>query len=286
VRLLLALLVLFLLPGGAAAEETLDRLLRLAAQDVARFREEFVNLIATEHYAQTLTSPGRRTQARSLTAERFLVTVAEDGWISVRAVQRVDDRQVPGAAKRITQALAAAPHDGYRALRRLADEGARYNLGKIGRNFSDPTMAMLFLSAERQPRFDFKLVERIPFGGTETWRVEFAERVRPTLIHDKQSGVSLPTTGTVFLDDNGRVRGTRLRVATVGVSVEQEVVLGEDPRLNALVPVSMTEKYYYIDGQGGREAGSNTFTVTCQARYFDYRRFETSGRIVSDDSKP
>jgi hypothetical protein len=270
------LLAVCLTPARARAGD-LERLLDRAAQYAAGFRQEFSSVIASERYQQVQTAPDRRQRTRQLRSEVFFVTLDDDGSsMTVRSVEQVDGRRVADSRNRVAAALGMAGRESRRALRLLADEGARFNLGSITRNFSDPTLALLFVAAERQPRFRFEQDGRERLGDVWTTRVSFVERQRPTLIHDGRSGASLPASGTLFIGDDGRIWQTEMRVRSTRINATLRVRYDQDARLSMLVPASMDEEYVFDDTDGPTPG----VRVVCHADYTNYRRFETAGRII------
>jgi hypothetical protein len=74
--------------------------------------------------------------------------------------------------------------------------------------------------------------------------------------------------------DDGSVRRTELDVDVDGSTTATiRVRFAPDPKLNLLVPELMEEDYRV--GAPGRES-----SISCKAVYSDFRRFETSIRIV------
>jgi hypothetical protein len=67
-------------------------------------------------------------------------------------VRRVDGQEVRDSATRLERLL-ADDGDGTAKVRRLRNEGARFNIGSVGPNFTDPVLALQFLAPAMQPRF-------------------------------------------------------------------------------------------------------------------------------------
>jgi hypothetical protein len=274
--LLFCFLAVCAAPAPSSADD-LEQLLERAARYATSFTQEFRSVISSERYQQVQTEPGRRQRMRQLRSEVFFVTLDDGGSMTVRSVEQVDGRPIPDSHNRVAAALGAARHESRRALRVLADEGARFNLGNITRNFSDPTLALLFATAERQPRFRFQQGARERIGDALTTRLDFVERQRPTLIHDGRSGAGLPVSGALYVGDDGRIWQTDLRVQSTRINATLRVHYTAEPRLGMLVPAAMDEEYLF-DGDTGR-----SIRISCRAEYSNFRRFETSGRIVAPE---
>jgi hypothetical protein len=262
---------------AAAADEALDRLLDRAGQYVAQFTKQFTLLVGDEDYYQTLRDEARERRNRHLASEVFFVGVhAGAGSLTVRSTSKVDGRTVPDASDRIRQALRDSSAEGWRRLRLLADEGARYNLGSLERNFNDPVLALLFARSEVQSRFAFRIAGSEQVAGQSVTRVSFRERERPTLIRDGRTGRDLPTSGALSVADDGTIWRTELQVETPGSTVATiRVSYVRDERLDLLVPSVMNEDYRYRD-----TAERKMLFISARAVYSNFRRFETSGRIV------
>ena len=170
-------------------------------------------------------------------------------------------------------------------LRRLRDEGARFNIGRIGRNFSDPMLGLQVIDPDVQPRFTFVLASNERVRGVNTVRLSFVEHARPTLISrgDKQD---LPAHGDVWIDPgNGVVHQTRLITddSTFDVRATITVTFAHDPKIQRWLPARMDETYVQQGVTGGvANAVADTFMerIECVATYTNYRRFETAARLL------
>lgn len=258
------------------ADEAFERLLERAREYVAQFTRDFKLLVGDEDYQQTLRDSSRERRHRNLLSEVFFVGVeAGAGSLTVRSTQEVDGRRVRNSSDRIREALSGGA-DGRGRLRALADEGARYNLGSLERNFNDPTLALLFAGRDVQRRFSFRNAGTALVNNIRTTRVGFRERERPTLIRDGRTTNDIPASGTLFISDDGTVWQTELTLETgSGTIATVRVSYRRDERLDLLVPAVMNEDYQYRERPGGR-----TMFITCRAVYSNFRRFETSGRVV------
>jgi hypothetical protein len=267
--------------GGAAAQGAtalpapdLETLLQRSAVYARNFELEFTRIIGRESYQQTLHRKTART-TRLLDSEVFFLGIdAEGAWVTVRDVQRVDGRPVRGSRERIDRALDGDRRDSRLLLRQLADEGARYNLGDLRRNFSDPALALSFVDPDRQSRFRFELGPPDVIDGLVLRRINFRETRRPTLIQNARDSRDVPASGAIFVTDDGTIRRTEMHVdAPPDTTATIRVAYRADARLGMLVPESLDEEYR-------SHKGNDETVITGRATYADYRRFETSSRIV------
>ena len=122
-------------------------------------------------------------------------------------------------------------------LQAIRDESARYNLGIVERDINVPLFLLRFLQPENRPRFRFRLA-RIAFrsAGVEAWRIEFEERVYPTIITDVRGG-DVEAKGWLLVDEvTGAIVESVLRIEENGSTGEIKVSFRQDPVLGMWVP--------------------------------------------------
>lgn len=270
--------VVVLAAESSAREQEREELLRRVAANVDRFQTDFARLIGRESYRQEQRQVGRPVRVRQLTSEVFFFGSTDAGVaLTVRNVQVVDGRRVADTGESIERALGMS--DGRRpgVLRALADANARYNLGAIRRNFNEPTLALLFASTANQARFSFRERGSEEKDDRVLVRIDFSEVVRPTFVRDGASAGDIPASGSLWVDEGGTIWRTRLVLDNPRRTyAEVDVTYGLDGRLGLMVPLSMTEEYRSVGGGPARQV-----SIGGQATYTDYRRFETTGRIVT-----
>ena len=246
------------LPARAAS--LVDR----ASAFVDRFERDFAVVIADERYEQRLTE-GRGQPVdttRALESEVMFVRIERDHtWLLVRRVKTVDGQRASEPAAALDTFLAGGVNRTLPRLRELADENARYNLGRIERNFNDPTWVLRIFDAGIRDRFRFK--EEAP----DT--IEYRERETPTLIRGRGREPAR-SHGTVTLNAAGAITETTLSVRFDDVAADLTTTFGMDAHVGVTVPLTMSERYTRRDE-----------TVTCTATYSNFRRFETSGRLIT-----
>jgi hypothetical protein len=250
----------------------LDGLLQRSGRYVASFKAAFAQVVGSETYRQEVHS--RQGGAMSdLESEVFFVGLDEErAWLTVRHVLTVNGRSVADSNDAIAQLLGGDKDR--RRIRALADASARHNIGNLRRNFNDPTLALLFLDPGSQPRFRFARTGSETIDGTPVHRLTFDERQRPTIIRDARNGRDIPATGILFVDDEGRVIKSELRLrGPRNTTSSIQVSYGRDAKLEMLVPRLMEEQYQTFSRSGAE-------LITCRAVYSNYRRFETAARIL------
>jgi hypothetical protein len=272
VALLVTLAASFPLAQALPPSSLLDR----AAVYVQRYEERFAAVISDEEYEQRADGRSYRSaRGRKIASEMmFLWLAGEQSWLSVRNVVSVDGHAIGNSGKRLDRLLSASAPVGVAHLRRMRDEGARFNIGTIRRNFNDPMFPLQFLEAAKQQRFTFSVAGHETIDGVDTSKMTFNEQASPTFIEDGNR--NLPTHGIFWVADDGAVLRTRLDVLDPRHGMWAMIVVDyrSEERLDMLVPVTMDETYV--------ASGPNSEHVDCTARYSGFRRFETAARIVPD----
>jgi hypothetical protein len=269
-------------PGHAAAQDApraaspvpLATVLEQASEYVTSFQADFARVVGLERYRQEVHAPAGGELA-DLESEVFFVGLDDRHTsLTVRNVLSGNGRSVAGAGGSVIQLL--AERGNHARLRELADASAQYNIGRLRRNFNDPTFALMFLEPASQKRFRFTADGDSEVDGVPVRRVKFEERERPTIIRDGRSHRDAPSSGTLLIADDGRVMRSELhlkvpRDTTSAISV----TFRYEPRLEMMVPTLMEEEYRTSTSARQREL------ITGRATYSNYRRFETGGRVIA-----
>jgi len=255
-----------------------------AVKYVAEYEKQFAFLIADEEYTQTVfDADGRKSQSRVLKAELFLTYLPADGeWMAVRDVLEVDGEPVKN--REDLRALLAKREE-LRLVKQLTWRNSRYNLGRVERNFNEPTLPLLLLDRKRIPRvkFDRKRLEKEEDITLAT--LGFEEKEPPTLVATPSEG-AVRAKGEFVLDAaTGTVRRTVFQLTRPGIDARLVTSYTKDNKLNLWLPSVFTERYESSSQAGGgmRLAGSaaraSREVIECVAKYTNYRRFEVTARI-------
>jgi len=268
-------------------------------------------VIGVERYAQWMQNADQvRPLVRNLVSEFALVRVGDD-WLGFRDVVDVDGKPVGDRQDRLQTLFLESPSTAVQSSRGIADASARYNLGPLQRNFNVPTTALFFLHPVNRPRFGFKIEGEEIVEGARTLKVRYKEERKPTIIRTS-AGKDMPVKGMFWIDPaDGRVLKTTMELeadalmtggssrmadnrfeeafqgsirpafterrakSTVSITVSYKA----DARLALLVPGEMVEIYEspYRSQFNDTESMSK---VNCRATYSDFKRFETSGKVV------
>jgi len=259
---------------------------KLSLKDVMRRVDDYVDaygdkasiVVATERYEQRArASSTEKEEARTLVSDFALVYAdAIHGWLGFRDVIEVDGVAVRDREDRLARVLMGT-QGRFDEARRLSDEGARFNLGNVQRNFNVPTSALFFFVTDNHDRFKFAARRVLDDG---TWEIAFRETGKPTLIRTP-NGDPVDTSGTIWvrpadgvvvrtvLDVDVRMRGVDPPQHGKGhIDVHYRFV--DD--LATWLPETMDEQF-----QATR--GNSWDLVTGHADYSNYRTFQTSIRI-------
>jgi hypothetical protein len=268
------------LVAGAPPKEKVETVLARSAQWVEQFEHDFVTVIADETYDQIVSRQPVGSDRRFIRSELLFMRDGGDTWLAVRNVLSYVDGDRPpidvvNSRDRLARALDDDRAGGHTALRRLADESARFNIGRTVRNFNNPTLALQFLDDAHRPRFTFRLEGSEAIGTDDAWRLSYDEHAHPTLI--KANGVDTELFGHIWVRaKDGAVLRTELRLNAsaragyAGLKTAVTVTYAQDPKLLTAVPVRMEEEYI----------GSRGETIRGTAVYSNFRVFETSARLI------
>jgi hypothetical protein len=264
----------------ADAPPVRDVLARVADY-VRQFEANFALAVSDERYEQIVFVDTSTIATRVMDSEMLFVWLPhEQLWLAARNPRVVDGKPVADSAGQLERAVGATEVERRARLARLRDESAKYNIGPIRRNFSDPTFPLQFAAARLQSRFRWQVMERDRTNGVDAWRLDYEEIARPALI--RRERISLPASGSIWVDvATGAVVRTRLYVSDNGTSVRanMDVDYRFEPKLDVWVPARMSEIYSQTRERGGT-APVRENRVRCQATYTNYRRFDATVRVL------
>ena len=282
--------VLALLAAGVlqtAGNPDTGRLVERAAAYVQEYQEQLTSVVADETYTQHVRAQVPRDKGmkptRTTKSEVFFIYVPGHDWMAMRDVTSMDGMTV-GDRPDLMGALRTMP--ALQVARKFKEHNSRFNLGRVVRNFNEPTLSLLVLDPRHRARFNFEL-RRMERAGAETRAViGFREVSRPTLIHGLD-GSAVYSTGEFSIEpETGRVRQARLALTIGSVKVNYLTTYEPDSRLNMLVPRQFRENYEDgIDPAAARrlsvdQAARRTYEeIFCEAKYANFRRFEVKAVI-------
>lgn len=238
-------------------------------------------IVGVERYDQQQSDPPAE---RQLVSEIAFVPVRGD-WLVYRDVFEVDGKQVGDRTDRLRKLLVESPQAGLEQARRIADESARYNLGPVQRNLNTPTMCLFAMRSENLDRFKFRKEGEERIADEDVWKIRFEEKHRPTIVRTPE-GRDLPMAGNLWVrPSDGAVVKTGMAIpffiGKVPSRASVTVAYAIDARLKTLLPVTMDERYGgELAEAGGERVTAAATTIACRAAYSDFKKFETSSRLV------
>ncbi|MFO7694093.1 MAG: hypothetical protein R6V57_13475 [Vicinamibacterales bacterium] len=245
---------------------------------VEAYERQYSGLVAEEEFRQS--SRGNNVRLRS---DYLLVKPDESPmWVSFRDVYEVNGVAVRDRDDRLRRLFLEPGANISAQLQAIQDEGARYNLGIVERNINVPLFLLRFLQPENRPRFTFRLAGKRRVAGVEAWRVEFEERVFPTIITDNQ-GNDVDAKGWFVVEEvTGAIVETALKIEEHGSTGEIVVSFRHDPALGMWVPGEMKETYRMLTQRSLSGVPRLEPLIEGTARYSKFRRFQvkTEEKVV------
>ena len=255
------------LPQPAQAPN-LESALRASAKYLEQYEHEVTAVIAQEDYVQRVLTEARTRRLRS---DILIIAQEHAGWVELRDTFEVDERRVRDRDERIEKLFMKPNPDALQQARRIAAEGARFNISPstfpLNRTLNVPLTALRFLRGPNQHRSKFHL-DRV-----EPTRVvlSFKEQTRPRLIATDDGAAAI---GSFTIDpSSGRVLESEFQLVTRRVGAKFVVVYAEQPALKLWLPASMTESYMF----GGARA-----SMDGRATYSRFRVFRVETSTVID----
>ena len=254
-----------------------------AAAYVADYQQHLTSILADEAYSQDVVShtppDAGIPRARRMSSEVFFMFVpGNHGWMAIRDVIAVDGEPVDRRPD-IRHALGTLPTSDVAAT--FKTYNSRFNIGRTFRNFNEPTLSLLVFDANHRKRFSFKRTGVQHNGDAVLVTLRFVEKESPTLIRDVRRGRVFSAGEALVEAGTGRVRRAVIEAKTDDVKVELTTTYSPDERLGIWVPSVFRERYEHGSSSKTKKPDprSDYEQITCEAKYDNFRRFETGVRI-------
>jgi hypothetical protein len=274
--------------GLSAQTPTLDDVLDRLSTYLADYEVKLTTVAADERFdhryrLKTGTNFYAIDERQALRSDFiFLRLPGNRSWLGLRDTYLVDGKPTRARAPRVQQLLSAGEDAAVAEAIRIATENGRYTSGPMFRTINVPTHVLDLLQPGYRSRFRFRKSGEESIAGRRLWKIAFNETVRPTLM-STTTDEDVLARGIVWLDPaSGAVIRTQLDTdepnpADPDATMARIVVsYGIDPKLGFLVPQEMTERF------AGPLSPFRSFELTTRARYTNFRRFETSGRLITN----
>jgi hypothetical protein len=236
------------------------------------YEPQLSSLVADEIMRQEVRGNAQFRLERRIESEVAFIALPQSvGWLGFRHVKAVDNRPVALADASLTAALGTP---GLERARTLLEESSKHNLG-LPRTTNLPNLPLEFLHRRNRQRLLARADGQETVRGIKTARVVFLERMTPTVIQNRDTGQDIPSVVCAWIDPrDGRLMRATVETLTLAGATRSEsslrVEFAENKALGLLVPIEMRETF----------PAGKPLRGTSVASYTNFRRFQTSARIV------
>ena len=130
------------------------------------------------------------------------------------------------------------------------------------------------MSQANRARSRFRIGARPETDGVQTWRIDFTEIDRPTIIKDRYEA-DVPANGHFLVEQStGAIMETQLRIDGTAYIAEIVVKFHLDPGLGMWVPARMNETYKTARSSLVGAGTSMGVALEGTAKYSRFRRFQ------------
>ena len=237
---------------------------------VHAYETQYSALVAEEEFQQVAGQKSIRLRSDFLLVKQE----SADGWVSFRDVFEVNGSPVRDREDRLKQLFLEPGVDATAQLMRIKEESARYNIGPLERNINVPLYLLKFLNPANRSHSKFRIAARSETDGVQTWRVEFTETARPTIVKDRDEK-DIPAKGSFLVEQStGAIMETSLRLEGPAYIAEIVVKFKLDPGLGMWVPAQMNESYRTPRTSLLTSNVSMGVALEGSAKYSKFRRFQ------------
>lgn len=260
--------------GAAAAQVARPDALAAVRDYLDAYEPKLSELVADETFAQELRrGPGRdrRQATRTLVADfGFMRLPGDHAWLGHRSLRTIDGTVVLPEARRLERLLGPAALAERDAIAvEIANENAAHNLGHA-RSMNVPTLGLELLGRRHATRFAVISQRADRINGARTTRIALQERHPGGIIAYNDTSFNRVDM-VAWVAVGGEVLRTDVTLFPPGRrgTYSVRVDFARSAQFAVLVPVRLEERV--VSGRD-RTRGS--------AVYSNYRRFQTSGRLV------
>ena len=255
---------------ASAQQPDLDDVLDRLDGYLEKYESELSAVVADEELIQETDGRVTRKLSRRLRSEiAFLRLPGNLEWLGFRSVRSVDGKPLTGV-KSLTEVLATTSADALKQASLLVNESAKYNLGNP-RTINMPNLPLELLSPKYRHRYETSLKGRSRVRDRSVDEVVLGELPGTPIIYNE--GRQMQTTVHAWIDaETGALWRAEVELRVPGDNRNPawlRVDFAEEKTLKILVPVTMRERFNWIADTG-----------TTLASYTNFRRFQTSARIV------
>ena len=255
---------------ATAQSAGLDAVLEKLDGYLDRYETELSAVVADEELIQETEGRMLRRMNQRLHSEiAFLRLPGGLEWMGFRRVHTINGKPLTGT-RTLAEVLAITSDDALKQASILVDESARYNLGNP-RTINMPNLPLELLGHKYRHRYEVSHKGRSKMHGHATDELELVEIGDTPIVYNE--GRQLKTRVRAWIDvGSGALWRAEVELKVPGDNRSPtwlRVDFALDKALQIMVPVQMRERFNSIADTG-----------TSLATYTNFRRFQTSARIV------
>lgn len=279
------LLAATLTPVGARAQKAPDEaaLLKAVGTYLENYSAKVSGTTLDELLILTELTGGNMSVPQRLSSDLVLVNLDAAGRMAgVRDVYAVDKKNLRPHQSRVTDALQHATLESWSAVQGFAREHAIYLQVNGVVWFSDPTLALAFVTAPNQLRMTYKIEGSKKMNGTQVFSLGFKETERPDGVYVLGTPDKARASGRVWIDPaTGAVHETELWPESDTETARVRVTYTVEPTRTVLVPKEMSGSF----DERERSSKSMTSGIGTQdaKRKFEANATYTNPRYVAID---
>ncbi len=267
------------------ARPIVEHTLREARAYLEQYRSDLAFILANEETTQRITRQtpvvqGAPASRRTKAEVYFKYVDIDNTWMAIREFVDVDGHKV----ERQPDLKAALQSQGLaQVARTFKTFNSQFNIGRIYRNFNEPTLALGVLELDRGPQFVFTLKGTRRSNGLTLITLAFRDQPGPDAFVYNLDMQPASIEGEIVIEQGtGRIHRTRLdiQMASVKAVLTTEYALAES--VNLLVPTVFREQYEAgVDYSGSAvlNFAAAYESIFCDSRYTNFRQFKTTSRI-------
>ncbi len=266
------------------AAPTVAQTLREARAYLEQYRSDMAFILADEETTQRITRqtpavPGA-TSRRTKAEVYFKYVDIDDTWMTIREFVEVDERKVESQP----DLKAALQSQGLAQVARTFKAfNSQFNVGRIFRNFNEPTLALGVLELERGPQFVFTHKRTRRANGVTLITLAFEGQPGPhAFIYNLDMKPAAVEGELVIEQGTGRIHKTILEITMTSVRAVLTTDYALAESVNLLVPTVFRERYETgVDHSGSAVLNftADYESIFCESRYTKFRQFKTTSRI-------
>ncbi len=233
--------------GGMRAAQTREGPDPALRQQLRAYATQYLatmtSVVAHEHYVQTLSDRRARSRAVVLRSDVLMLRPSgssEPVWF--RDVYEVDGRPLRDREPRLLRLLESNAPGAIDAMRAIAAEGARFNLGRVPRTTNVPDLIFSYLAASPD-HVTLSSPRMVTLAGLRVTQLRFEEVGTPTYVRGA-AGRDTPGRGRIWVDPaTGALVRSEVILGDTRSSVTTTVDFVPHPRVSVRVPGRMDETY-------------------------------------------